>query len=180
MNALLKYQKVRHLIWDGDIIVCKSDKLVAKTIQWFDNADYHHSGVIFKSYGRLFVMDAHPDGGVHPGYLSHRIIDKEWTDFTILRPKVKREVQEEALERSFEKANRFIPYNWRGVFKIAWWVFTGVYKAAHENGKQICSHFTQEYVVNCGIESHDPLNVKRPFFTPQDHLRNKDKFKVVV
>jgi hypothetical protein len=155
MNSVDLYNKHREDLRDGDIILCHSKKFIAKAIR----------------HGRVFVMDAHPDKGVHPGFLSHRMAFKQWDDIAVLRPKINKKRIEQSMNQAFSRAHDYIPYDMKGVFQILMYQKLGMWAGTDHPGKDICSEFTQYYGIYLGIEEYFPRNLSRPFFTPQDHIR---------
>jgi hypothetical protein len=179
MTCLQKYRAFRDKIQDGDIGLVWSNKPLARAIQHVDGAFYHHSFVAFKKFNRVFCMDAHPDKGVNPAYLSHRIEQQKWKGMIFLRPNTGRIVINNALCRTFELADSFIPYDFVDILRILQYQYTGRWKQTATE-KMICSEFTQYYCINLGFENHHPDNLKRPFFTPQDHLRVMDNGQFTI
>jgi hypothetical protein len=115
--------------------------------------------------------------------MSHRIKQQCWEDIHVIRPKQAKTRIKSALEAAFTKADDYIKYDLTEVKNIVIWHLFGKYpKNAGDENKFICSEFTQYYGIQLGVESYFPKNLKRPFFTPQDHKRlfNKDEFKIIV
>lgn len=175
------YNKHREDLRDGDIILCHSQKFIARAIRHVDNCYYHHSGIVFRKHGRVFVMDAHPDKGVHPGYLSHRIMQKQWDEIAVIRPKINKKRIEQAMDQAFSRAHEYVPYDFKAILNILMYQKTGGWFGEVDPERDICSEFTQYYGIYLGVEDYFPRNLERPFFTPEDHLRiETDIFKRVL
>ncbi len=102
-----KYDRVRHLIKDGDVILIHGTALISKLEKICDNAYITHVGGIIEHNGALGVIDAECNG-VQWDRLSKRIFSyKPYGDFMILRStKSLKEIstaQATLLERSDDK-----------------------------------------------------------------------------
>lgn len=169
-----KYERLRSLINDGDIILFTGNTIVSKIIRNFDNnSDWSHVEIITKTKeDRLLVQGANLEG-VHPEYLSHRL--KFHTDFLILRPIKTREEIDTALCEVFSKVDMGLKYDYDNGFKellnrkFKMWGIPWTLKIKLDYNEFICSTFAAPYAIRLGLVSNDFINLGYQF--PQDFIR---------
>src|SRR3972149_4828057 len=77
-----KYNQLKDQLRDGDIVLFRGSKFLARAIQWADDAYYNHCGVVWNIGDRLMTIDAVAEGiGVVP--LRRRM--NEYLDFCVVR-----------------------------------------------------------------------------------------------
>lgn len=177
MDIKEKYKQTRSIIKNGDIILFRGNNILSKIIQKCDhNAYYNHSGIVFKKFGRLFILDSNQHG-VHPDFLSARM--EKYIDFFIISPKYAEKDINEALSNLFKQSEDGIKYDFSLLLKIAIYrkLFkVNKFKKDNYKNKDICSEFVRRYLKILGITSYDYL--KTEWITPQDILRYYDKNKM--
>ena len=162
----IEYQKLRKHIKTGDILLFHSTKPIARIIQNVDNAYYHHSGIAAWFAGRLFIIDAQPEGS-GMAFLSRRWKEKKYDDCLILRPQVP---VDDALERTLRFVEEYKRYDFSKLVEILLYKkFDVKFERLDSKNEFICSELTQLYGVELGIDKYRFINI----FTPQDHVRVK-------
>lgn len=179
MDSLLKekYLAYREIAKDGDIILTHSTKPIAKIIQNVDECYWHHSELVFWSYDRLMCIGAHP-GDDKTSFLSKRFKQKKWDNFTVIRPRLynKNQVQK-ALKMSFKFAELYEGYDFDLLLSILLYRIGLKNSVYGKDNKYICSEFTLQYMKFLG----ENIELERPFFTPEDHIRHlSSNFKVII
>lgn len=168
MNCFGKYQLYRSEFKDGDIVLFRGQKLLAKTIQYFDNSYFNHVGVCFKFKGRIMIIDSNGNG-VRPDFMSYRM--KDYVDFGVIRTKYHESIISHALSKTFERGDDMTKYDFLLLPRIALIKKTGINltKLGSDN-RDICSelvkHFTNAMEMNCYRD------VK--LITPEDFIRYRD------
>jgi len=162
------YEKhVRPNVKTGDLMLFRGKSLLAKTIQYFDDAKWNHIGVVFRTAGRFFIVDSNRRG-VHPEFLSERCMDN--VEVAVIRPRTAfHQEKQKAMCKLMSEADAGIKYDFSLLARIAIARKTGVDLAALGNEKKdICSEFARRYALKVGMTHYD----NRPnWITPQDFVR---------
>lgn len=180
-----KYDLYRPVAKDGDILLWHGNKIMARTIRFFDTnyinragekvkdpAYYTHSSIAMWGRGNRLQNADSWSRGVTVLPMSDRI--NFYLDFCVLRPKL--ELIDPLNTGVIERGIEFIMDKWQAHVKYDYWTLprvalikktgidiTGFGKKSHF----ICSEFTQAFCAEIGIKDYENL----PIFTPQDHLR---------
>lgn len=175
-----KYKHIRPTLKAGDLILCNSNKLIARAIKYVDSATFHHCEIIDINHGRVMGIGAHPEG-CRPDFLSNRMKVKHWSDFAVMRADTDQEIIDNALATAYKHAENFNKYDYKLLLQIAVYQLTGVQLKFNDAYKLICSEFTQLYGIQCGAAEWMPENLIRSIFTPADHIRvQQSTFKTVI
>jgi hypothetical protein len=179
-NILKKYDRLRHLIKDGDIILFHGTGFVARTIQKCDKSYYNHVGIVFEKCGALYIVDANANG-VQCDRLSFRINKyRKGGDFTIIKPlNTNSQIQEELtklLKRSDKKWIRYDFYN--GIKELLNRRFGWNLKIQLDERHDICSDFVSSYQINLKLVNEDFLKLRIAF--PEDTIRYKTDQVLVI
>jgi hypothetical protein len=174
------YQKNRHLINDGDLILFNGTGIVANVIKYCDNAEFSHIGVVFKAHDALYIEDANSNG-VQADRLSFRINSyKENASFIILRPLISNDKIKIALHNLLNRPdNKSIKYDYiNGISELLNRKFKLNLNIKHNDDRDICSDFISTYakeLILCTDEFNSLLLV-----LPQDYLRYNNSFNVSI
>lgn len=164
-----KYDRLRPIMKQGDIIVFRGHKLLSKIIQESDsNAYYNHVGVIGEISGALFIIDSNGNG-VHPERLSERVLG--YSDFTIIRSDKSQEEINEKLRNLLKKQDdTAIKYDFVNGTKALFnrW-FKLNFKTKKVYNRDICSMFVLPFALE--LEMVLPLKDMNNLFFPQDYIR---------
>jgi len=186
MTIQEKYDRDRHLIKNGDLILFSGTGLVAKIIRSSDKnkyggwAKHSHIGVVVEKHGALFIVDANANG-VQADRLSYRITkyEKE-SSFTILRslrPPTELDYQMGILLRRSDE--KWIKYDFKnGIKELAnrrWGWNLPIYL---NDNKDICSDFVSRFAVNLGMVTKGFLDKRIAF--PEDYMRYKDSLNCAL
>lgn len=175
-----KYERLRPLIKDGDMILFHGTGIVARIIQNCDNSYYNHIGVVIEKCGALYIIDANEDG-VQADRLSQRISKyRDGGDFTIVKPlATNAEIQialRVLLKRSDEKT---IKYDFMNGFKeLLNRKFGWNLKVDLDESHDICSDFVSTYQYDLGMLNEDFKKVRIAF--PEDIIRYKTDLVLVI
>ena len=170
-QLLTKYKVYRKIAKDGDIILTHSTKFIAESIQWVDNAHWHHCELVHWTHGRLMGFGAHPEG-TFADFLSLRIKKKGWDDFMIIRPTAEAHKITEAFYKLYARSEEFNQYDYSMIFHLLLKKFNINNKLGKEN-KNICSELVQQFMAYLG----DDLNI----VTPQDVIRYlNDNYNILI
>ena len=172
MNIKEKYKQARPYIKNGDIVLFRGKRLLAKLIQYFDSAYYNHAGVIFKVGERVMIIDSNGKG-VKPDFLSDRM--NGYIDFCILSPK-RTEVEVcTTLDKVLERVDNGTKYDFFLLPRIA--IIKKIkidFIGWGSERRNISSEFVRYYT--------DWLNIlcykNMPLITPQDLIRYRDKEEI--
>lgn len=159
-------QAIRPHVKSGDIILFRGRRLLARTIQFFDNARYNHIGVVYESLGRFFIIDSNANG-VRPDFLSERCLD--YVEVAILRPNEKYTSKiHGAIESILALADEKIKYDFLLLPRIAIARKLGIdlLKLGNER-RDICSEWARRYASALGATCYD----NGTWITPQDFIR---------
>jgi len=172
MNIKEKYQQARPYISNGDVVLFRGKHLLAKLIQYFDDAYYNHIGVVFESENHFFILDSNRKG-VAPDFLSERI--NGYADFCILSPKRSPEEINKALDVAFDRGDVGTKYDFLLLPRIAIQKKFGFdIKKWGSQDRDICSEFTRFYTNALNLKCYKDI----PLITPQDFIRHRDKEEV--
>lgn len=172
MTIKEKYQAARPYISNGDIVLFRGKRLLAKLIQYFDDAYYNHAGVVFESENHFFIIDSNRNG-VEPDFLSERI--NGYVDFCILSPKRLSEEREKALSIAFDRGDVGTKYDFLMLPRIAIQKKLKLdLKKLGRGDRDICSEFVRFYTNALNIACYKDI----PLITPQDFIRHRDKEEV--
>lgn len=170
MDIEEKYNKLRPLIKDGDIIIFHGTGLMAKLIQFCDKSWANHTGIIFKSHGALFIEDSNANG-VQSDRLSWRIKKYKGGDFKIIRPNIDRQLIIDELSNLLMRGDsKWIQYDFvNGTKELLNRKFRTKFKIKLHEDYSICSAYDANYAINLGIVTKDFIKLAIVF--PQDFLR---------
>lgn len=155
MNIQEKYELVRPLLKDGDIIAFHGKAILSRIIQSSDknkdgsNAYHNHIGIIIEKHRALFIADSNAQG-VQVDRLSWRISKYLGGDFSIITPLVNKENVDREMARLLKRSDdKWIKYDYvNGTKELAnrrWGL--GLEVNLNDN-KDICSDYVSRYVVN--------------------------------
>ncbi len=175
-NIFQKYERIRRQIKDGDLILFHGTKIIAKTIQYCDNAYWNHIGVVVEKHGALFIVDANGNG-VQADRLSYRISKYKSGNFTIIQPLVDIEVaMVNLLKRSDDK---WLHYDFRnGIKELFNRKFGWNLEIKMRDEHCICSSNDEQYVKDLEIMTIEFSKLRIPF--PQDYIRYLDLTKAKI
>ena len=176
-----KYREVRSYINNGDIVLFHGKKLLAKTIQYFDDAYYNHTAIVSQDFnGRLWVVDSNANG-VDGGLLSHRL--KKYTDFAVIRPIGYTQGNIDlSLKLLLGEVDKGIRYDFSLLPRIAIYRKLGWdIKKLGRGNKDICSEFTgRRYMKYFRGNPYTKELTNQEWLTPEDHIRYiSPKFKLL-
>jgi hypothetical protein len=172
-----KYSRLRPEIKQGDLILFRGKRLLAKIIQESDsNAYYNHVGVVGAICGALFIIDSNANG-VHPERLSERI--EKYSDFTIIRSYKNYRAINKSLKKLLKRQDEIaIKYDFINGAKALFnrW-FGWNLKTKKIYNRDICSMFVLPYALD--LEMVFPLKDMNDLFFPQDYYRNINKANII-
>lgn len=168
INCFGKYQKYRSEFKDGDIVLFRGQKLLAKTIQFFDSAYYNHVGVCYKDRSRIMILDSN-GSGVRPDFMSYRM--KGYVDFGVIRTRYSNEIINHGLNKIFERGDFMTKYDFMLLPRIALIKKTGINlsKLGSKN-RDICSEFARHFTNAMEMNCYKDIEL----ITPQDFVRFRD------
>jgi hypothetical protein len=172
-----KYARLRPDIKQGDLILFRGKRLLAKIIQESDsNAYYNHIGVVGEICGALFIIDSNANG-VHPERLSERV--EGYSDFTILRSENNSRAINKALTKLLKKHDNVdIKYDFINGAKALFNRWFGLkFKTKKIYNRDICSMFVLPYALD--LEMVFPLKDMNDLFFPQDYFRQINKANII-
>jgi len=174
MTIQEKYNNLRPLIKDGDIIIFHGRGILAKLIQYCDKSWANHTGIIFKSHGALFIEDSNANG-VQSDRLSWRIKGYKGGDFKILRPTADKDLIKEQLAKLLSRGdNQWIKYDFiNGTKELINRLCKTKLKIRLRGDTSICSALDAEYAITLGMVTEEFNNLSIAF--PQDYLRYLNK-----
>jgi hypothetical protein len=168
-----KYDRLRPIMKQGDLIVFRGRKLLSKIIQESDSdAYYNHVGVVGEISGALFIIDSNGNG-VHPERLSERVLG--YSDFTIIRSDKDQNIIDGALRNILKKQDDTeIKYDFINGAKAVFnrW-FRLNFKTKKVYNRDICSMFVLPFALE--LEMVLPLTDMNNLFFPQDYIRQLHK-----
>lgn len=168
MNIKDKYQSLRPLIKDGDLILFHGTGFVAKVIQNCDNAYWNHIGIVTERHGALFIVDANGNG-VQADRLSYRV--EKYKDFKVLKPKVNRALIDAEMKKLLMRSDaETIKYDFKnGIKELFNRKFKPVFKIKPTEKQDICSDYVSRYAINLELMCSE-FKALRSIF-PQDYER---------
>lgn len=172
-----KYARIRPLINDGDIILFRGKKALAKIIQECDSdAYYNHVGIALKIHGALFIIDSNANG-VEPARLSERI--EKYVDFDVMRSFDNEKAIEIAIQKSLLKQDqKKIKYDYcNGLKALLNRKFKTSFETHIESYRNICSMFVLPYAIELKMV-YLPDEMNNLFF-PQDYVRYRKNCKIL-
>ena len=174
-NIKEKYQNLRPLIKDGDLVLFRGTRLLAKIIQNCDKAYFNHIGIVIQAHGALFIVDSQSEGVV-ADRLSKRISDYPGGDFCIIQSV--NEVSDEALDNLLARQDKEdILYDYGNGFKeLLNRKFGWNLKIKPIDKRDICSDFVYEYALRHKIILPFPNRVA----FPMDYVRHRNKDTTVI
>jgi hypothetical protein len=170
-----EYYNIRSEIKDGDLVLYRGSRLLAKSIQYFDDAYYNHIGIVKWIGNRLFTIDMWYEG-IEILPLSRRI--KGYKDFCVVRPKDKSpQLIDVSIDSVFEKVERDTQYDYFLLPRIAFYKKTGIdLVGMGKKSRFTCSELAQYFTNNLEINCYKSINL----ITPQDFIRHKDDNEVEI
>jgi len=166
-----KYIRLRPQIKQGDLILFRGKKILARLIQQSDdNAYYNHIGVVGEIAGSLFIIDSNKHG-VKPDRLSDRVFSYEKGDFTILKSNCSTQKIKSALSKLLKKAD-YVKYKYdffNGAKAMLNRFFKTNFKIKINPYREICSMFILPYALELDIV-YTVVEDNKLFF-PQDYIR---------
>lgn len=169
-------ENVRPNVRSGDIMLFRGKHLLARTIQFFDNARYNHIGVVYESLGRFFIIDSN-ENGVRPDFLSERCM--KYDEVAVLRPNEKYKCNiNSAIESIMALADQRIKYDFLLLPRIAIARKLGIdIKQLGEENRDICSEWARRYARALGVTCYD----NNSWITPEDFIRlGQDHFTRII
>jgi hypothetical protein len=174
MNASEKYNKYRNIIKNGDIILFRGNRLLARLIQYFDSAYYNHVGIAMECNGRLFIIDSNACG-VEPEFLSTRM--KKYTDFGILRINQSQNEINNDLTQVLIRAEDHIKYDFLLALRVAVARKIGYdFKNLGNSNKDICSEWVRRFTNQAQVKCY----ITDILITPQDFKRLQDPSEIIT
>lgn len=164
-----KYNRIRPLIKDGDLILFHGTRLLAKIIQHCDKAYYNHIGIVMEMHGGLFILDSQASGVVSDR-LSKRISDYKKGEFCVIHSKT--EIADAELDKLISGQDLTAPlYDYaNGTRELLNRKFGWNIKLKPSKDRDICSDFVYEYALrNNFIE---PFKNRVAF--PEDYIRHRN------
>ena len=170
------YYFVRDKIQDGDIFLWSGNGIMARSIMYFDDAQYNHISVVKWIGKRVFNIDMWYHG-IEINPLSRRML-YDYKRFCCIRPLgVEKELINNAIENILEKVEALRRYDYWLLPRIALLKKTGIDLTRFGRGdRYICSELIQTYTNDLRIESYERLKL----ITPQDFLRFADVTSVEI
>lgn len=165
-----KYQRVRPLIKDGDLILFRGTRLLARIIQNCDKAYFNHIGIVIEAHSGLLIVDSQSNG-VEADRLSERIADYKKGDFCVIKSKT--EIIDSELDRlMIRQDSKDILYDYNNGFKELLNRKFGWNLKIHANeNRDICSDFVYEYACRNGFVV--PFENRVAF--PMDYIRYRNR-----
>jgi len=179
MDIQEKYNKLRPLIKDGDIIIFQGTGIIAKLIQFCDKSWANHTGIIFKSHGALFIEDSNANG-VQSDRLSWRIKNYKGGDFKILRPNVEKILLHDELSNLLMRGDtKWIQYDFiNGAKELSNRLLKTKFKIKLDNEHSICSAYDANYAIKLGLVTEKFSSLVIVF--PEDYLRYINNEKAFI
>lgn len=170
MTTQEKYAIYRKVAKDGDILLFRGNSIPAKGIQYFDNAYYNHSAIVYWNRGRLEILDAWY-GGIVKVPASKRIRDYENGDFCVIRLQANVVDISKGIDVLNNRWQAEVKYHYAMLFRIALIKKTGIdITGISKRNRVICSFATREYTDAVGINCYKNLHL----ITPEDFKRYMD------
>ena len=171
MNIIYKYNRLRGLLRDGDLVLFHGNGIIANIIQNCDNAYYNHIGVIIEKHGALFIVDSN-EKGVQADRLSWRIDKyKKGGDFTIIQPSIFPELINIEMRKLLHKSDdNWIKYDFiNGAKELLNRKFGFKLKINLSEERDICSDYVSRYACNLDLVTQKFKDKIIVF--PEDYIR---------
>lgn len=177
-----KYSRLRPLFKDGDLVLFRGTKLLAKIIQHSDRekdntpAYFNHIGIVLEAHRGLFILDSQSNG-VEADRLSERMNDYKKGDFCIIQS-IDEINTDKAMEDLLRRQDmKDVLYDYGNGFKeLLNRRFGWNLKIKAKEQKDICSDFVYKYA----LES----NMIKPFENrvafPMDYIRHRNESKTIL
>lgn len=164
---------------NGDIILTRGKKWLARAIQWADKAYFNHALLVNEVGNRLLSIEANAKG-VDPTWLTSEILKCE--DFCIVRPQAYQKEIDKAVEIVMDKAEQGIEYDKEMILRILIYRKLGINIAKlGKHNQDICSDFTAiTYGKLLGLTCYEDQYTKEGFITPQDIIRFADPQQIMI
>jgi len=171
-----KYARIRPLIKDGDLVLFRGTRLLAKIIQNCDKAYFNHIGIVIESHKGLFILDSQSNG-VESDRLSERINDYKNGDFCVIQS-IDDSKENEAMELLMARQDmNTVLYDYGNGFKeLLNRKFGWNLKIKKNDRKDICSDFVYEYALT--TNKIKPFENRVAF--PMDYIRHRNEKETVV
>lgn len=171
------------MIKDGDLVLFRGTKLLAKIIQHADRdkvtkkpAYFNHIGIVMAVHGSLFIVDSQANG-VEADRLSERISDYKNGDFCVIQSKNDTNTADEMTKLFARQDMKDVLYDYGNGFKeLLNRRFGWNLKIKPKEDKDICSDFVYEYALRMGMIV--PFENRVAF--PMDYIRYRDKDKTRI
>lgn len=177
-----KYQRVRPFITDGCLGLISKPAFVSKFIRRHDRnpdftwADISHVMLVFEKAGRLFVLDANPNGA-KPGLLSDRINLSDNCIF--IKPLCSAEITKTALSNAILRAENGISYDFiNGVKELINRRYKTNFTITDRDEHDICSDLVREPAIIQNTVTEEFKKLRLPF--PQDYLRYRNTLTTTI
>ena len=170
MTIQEKYQKLRPLISDGDLMLFRGNKLISKIIQTADSSYFNHVGIVIKVHDSFFIVDSNSNG-VEADRLSERVSKYKRGDLALLKPLSKRNFIDEQMSLLLTRSDRQdIEYDFiNGAKELLNRRLKIKLKINNNNNRDICSDFVSSYAINLEMVNEDFKKLRVAF--PQDYIR---------
>ncbi len=170
-----KYKVIRPLIKDGDLVLFRGTKILAKIIQNCDKAYFNHIGIVIETHGALLIVDSQAEGVVSDR-LSKRINDYNGGDFCVIHSL--NEVSDDALNNLMKRQDKSdILYDYGNGFKeLLNRKFGWNLKIKPSEKRDICSDFVYEYA----LRNKMILPFENRVAFPMDYIRHRNEDTTIV
>ena len=173
-----KYINHRPKLSDGDLILFRGTRLLAKIIQHCDRdtltkqpAYFNHIGIVLKMHNAFFIVDSQ-SGGVVADRLSKRINDYKNGDFCVIQSLSTIGTTRELEELLAKQDSKSILYDYGNGFKeLLNRRFDWNLKINPTDKKDICSDFVYSYT----LQKKMILPFQNRVAFPMDYIRHRNK-----
>lgn len=178
-----KYQKIRPSLKDGDLILFRGRRPLARIIQHSDRepdgtpAYFNHIGIVLKVHDAFFIIDSQRQGVV-ADRLSARVDDyKRGGDFCVIQSwnEVDTDAEMKLLFARQDVDGILYDY-WNGTKELANRRFGWNLKIRPNDRKDICSDFVYSYAFRKRFINAFEHRVA----FPMDYIRHRNKTETVV
>jgi hypothetical protein len=161
------YINIRDQIKDGDMLLYHGKSLLAKSIQYFDDAHFNHIGIAKWVGKRLFTIEMW-NKGIDFIPLSRRM--NTYIDFSVIRPNdVNPKLIQDGLDATLGLFESDEQYDYLMLLRIAILKKTGVNLVnLKEKNTFICSELAQYFCNQIGVTCYEKISP----ITPQDFIRH--------
>jgi hypothetical protein len=147
MCKLNNYYSIRETLKTGDIVFFRGKRLLAKSIQWVDDAFYNHCGIVVKFQDRLFIIDSW-SSGVNMLPLSKRAVGDYEEKISVVSPNIN---AQEGLDWLFDQVENNNGYDKMMLLNFLIKRKLGIKNKLGSSEKHICSELVQMYLERCGL-----------------------------